>query len=51
MLIVVVIIVCTFDPTRNYIRTFEGSDCIYDMIKEMHKVSIECIQELKNVYD
>ena len=31
--------VCNFDPSRNYIKTFEGEDCIYKMLKELKKVS------------
>ena len=38
---------CTFDSSRNELRTFEGPDCVKNMIIEMHIKSQECIKEIK----
>ena len=39
---------CNFDPSKNYIKTFEGEDCIHEMLKELKKVAKKCIEELKH---
>ena len=38
---------CTFDSSRNELKTFEGPDCVKEMIVGVHKKSQECIQEMK----
>ena len=38
---------CTFDSSRNLLKTFEGYDCVGNMITEMYKMSQECIKEMK----
>jgi len=43
--------VCNFDPSKNYIKTFEGEDCIYEMLKELKKVAKKCIEELKIIIE
>ena len=40
--------VCTFDTTRNYIRSFVGNNCIVEMIEELDKLSEKCILEMQH---
>jgi hypothetical protein len=39
--------VCTFDSSRNLLKTFEGDNCIEDMVIELHRISSDCIEEMK----
>jgi hypothetical protein len=39
--------VCTFDNSRNYIKTFTGENCIVEMILELFDLSDTCIKEMK----
>ena len=38
---------CNFDETKNKIKTFEGANCIEDMIIELSELSDNCILEIK----
>lgn len=40
--------VCTFDSSRNKLETFEGENCIEDMVIKLHELSTECIEEMKH---
>ena len=35
--------VCNFDPSRNVLKTFEGKNCIQDMIVELKELSDKCV--------
>ena len=39
--------VCTFDSSRNRLRTFYGTNCLVDMLKELIKLSLDCIDEMR----
>ncbi len=39
--------ICTFDYSRNYIKTFDGENCVVNMIKELKKLSKKCIDEMR----
>jgi len=39
--------VCTFDSSRNRLRTFYGKNCLVDMLKELIKLSLDCIDEMR----
>ena len=38
---------CEFDPTKNRLELFEGDDCVKNMIIEMHRISEECLDEMR----
>ncbi len=40
--------VCNFDDSKNKLKTFEGDNCIEDMIVELHELSNTCIEEMRN---
>ena len=39
--------ICTFDNSRNELKTFEGSNCVKEMIIDMYNKSLECYGEMK----
>ena len=39
--------VCNFDPTRNVLKTFEGPDCIQEMIVELKELADKCVIEMR----
>jgi hypothetical protein len=39
--------VCTFDSSRNKLRTFVGKHCVFEMVKELVQVAKDCIDEMK----
>jgi hypothetical protein len=39
--------VCSFDSSRNYIQTFVGDDCVVNMLKDLTRLSDKCIEEMK----
>jgi hypothetical protein len=39
--------VCTFDSSRNKLRTFVGDNGIIDMLNELKLLADECINEMK----
>ena len=39
--------VCTFDSSKNMLKTFEGDNCIEDMVVELADLSNTCIEEMK----
>ena len=39
--------VCTFDSTRNKLKTFVGDDCLKQMITELYGLSDKCIEEMR----
>ena len=39
--------VCTFDSSRNYIKTFEGENCVEDMIVELKELADTCVLEMR----
>ena len=39
--------VCTFDSSRNTLRTFFGKDCLRDMLRELMGLAEQCVEELK----
>ena len=38
---------CSFDPSRNALRAFEGEDCVEDMIVELKELADACVLEMK----
>ena len=43
--------VCSFDSTRNVLKTFEGPTCVQDMIIELYEISERCVEEMKHNED
>ena len=43
--------VCTFDCSRNRLKTFFGKNCIHKMLKELRKIAKDCVAELKKNAD
>ena len=41
---------CTFDSSRNELKSFEGYDCVKNMIIEMHEMSQELHQRSEETY-
>ena len=39
--------VCTYDSSKNKLKTFEGDNCIEDMVIELKELSDECIEEMQ----
>ena len=39
--------VCTFDSSKNVLKTFEGDSCIEDMVIELTDLSNKCIVEMR----
>jgi hypothetical protein len=39
--------VCTYDSSRNRMRTFVGNDCVYEMMKELNILAKECVEAMK----
>ena len=39
--------VCTFDNSRNKIKTFDGEDCLFNMITDLYNLSTECFKEME----
>jgi hypothetical protein len=39
--------VCTYDNSLNRLETFEGPNCIVDMIESLYKLGTECIEIMK----
>ena len=39
--------VCTFDSSRNVLRTFDGDSCLIDMVRELQELSAKCIEEMR----
>jgi hypothetical protein len=39
--------VCTFDNSRNQIKTFTGENCIVEMIIELFQLAATCINEMR----
>ena len=39
--------VCTYDSSKNKLKTFEGDNCIEDMVVELKELSDECIEEMR----
>ena len=40
-------LVCTFDPSRNRLWHYVGTDCIEKMIIELNTIAEQCIEEVK----
>ena len=40
-------LVCTYDETRNEYHTFNGPDCVVEMIKKLRIISERCIAEMR----
>ena len=40
--------VCSFDSSRNYIKTFVGDTCLRDMVMELVEVSSACIKAMQH---
>jgi len=38
---------CTFDSSRNYLRTFVGQNCLIDMMKELMELEEKCYEEMR----
>ena len=38
---------CTFDNSRNYLKTFVGDTCLVDMIKELMVLEKKCYKEMR----
>ena len=38
---------CTFDSSRNYLKTFAGNNCIIEMIKELTELERQCYEEMR----
>ena len=38
---------CTFDSSKNELKTFEGLDCVKKMIIDMYNKNLECLGEMK----
>ena len=43
--------VCTYDSSQNIMKTFDGDNCIEEMIIELYRISETCIQEMKKNQD
>ena len=39
--------VCTYDSSRNILKTFEGDSCIEEMVIELKGLSDKCIEEMR----
>ena len=39
--------VCTYDSSKNVLKTFEGDTCIEDMVVELTELSNQCIENMK----
>jgi hypothetical protein len=37
---------CSFDSTRNYLKTFVGDNCLVDMIKDLMELEVKCYKEM-----
>ena len=42
--------VCTFDSSRNELFTFEGDNCVLDMISKLYEISDDCIAEMQQTH-
>ena len=42
--------VCTFDSSRNELFTFEGDNCLLDMINKLYEISDDCIAEMQQTH-
>ena len=38
--------VCSFDSSRNKLYDFRGSNCLFDMIKQLNEIANKCIEEM-----
>jgi hypothetical protein len=43
--------VCSFDNSRNYIKTFVGDNCVTEMLIELMDLSEKCIEEMRQNED
>ncbi len=39
--------IATQDSKRNYMKTFVGETCIYDMLRELYKLGRDCHDEMR----